>query len=183
MRAWSWLNRLVVATTAVVCLVALAVFAVVLVARHQGYQAVTMQTPSMSPVINPGDLVAVRPVAPSAIQAGDIITFRQPIGDHLVVTHRVVRVEQTVEGPAFVTRGDRNETEDPWTLRYTDGTGWRVAHVVPWVGKAQASMQGQVGRVLVAAGLFLVVITLLWPAFAPGKAQAATAATAPEVGA
>jgi len=72
-----------------------------------------MQTGSMRPLIAPGDLVVVRPVPVGEIRIGDLITFREPTGSRLIVTHRVVGIEETDAGRAFTTRGDANPRRFP----------------------------------------------------------------------
>src|SRR5947209_7117118 len=113
MNMWRWINRGAVALMALVCVVALGALSAALVAGHAGYRTEMMETSSMSPLIKPGDVVLVRPVAPATIHAGDVVTFHEPLGDHLLVTHRVIAVTPSRFGPAFHTRGDANKVADP----------------------------------------------------------------------
>ncbi|MFB6143458.1 MAG: signal peptidase I [Halorientalis sp.] len=96
---------------------------------------------SMSPTIEAGDVVVVRPTDPAAIEEGDIITFsaaRQGGPDR--VTHRVVAVRETAEGRVFRTKGDANEEPDPEPVpaEAVVGTVWvtipLVGHLLVFAG-------------------------------------------------
>jgi signal peptidase len=132
-----------------------------LAAGRGGVRAYAMQTSSMAPLIKPGDLVVVRAVDPYTIHTGDVISFESPLS-RLQVTHRVVKVTYTPQGPAFETKGDANGSADPWVLHY-QGSGWKVATVVPGVAAWLAKLTSPAGRIVVAAALFLVVFVLLLP--------------------
>jgi hypothetical protein len=66
---------------------------------------------SMAPVFQPGDRMRLVPCAASELRRGDIIVFKPPGEDGLVV-HRVVET-----GPGGIrTRSDGSSLEDPWVL-------------------------------------------------------------------
>ncbi len=174
MRVLGWLNRLVTIALALISVLTITLLVAIVQGRHAGKEAVVMQTGSMRPLINPGDLVVIRPVPVEAIHPGDLITFREPTGSQVVVTHRVVRIENTDEGIAFVTRGDANLTDDPWTLRYLEPTGWRVAHIVPYVGQLQVVAAQPLGRAVLGGIIFSLALVILWPVFVPVRHEAST---------
>ncbi len=96
-----------------------------------GYGIVSIETPSMEPTYNVGDLVFVEMVDDETlknVKKGDIITFRVPVNIDEVVkkgdllTHRVISNENGV----IKTQGDNKETNpvaDKFTLIYTDIAG------------------------------------------------------------
>lgn len=105
--------------------------------RVFGYQTSTMLTGSMSPLINPGDVVVTVPTPVSEIGAGDIITYRIPVEDHRVETHRVTDVLTNKDGTTAVrTKGDANRGADPWTATLQGATVDRHVLTVPYVGQA-----------------------------------------------
>ena len=118
-----WFNRIATVTAVAVTALALATLTLGLVGGRFGYRAVFMTTGSMRPAIAPGDLVILRPVDPTSIRVGDVITFQAPVGRHELVTHRVVAMTTSAQGPEFKTRGDANQVADIWTVRY-QGLGW-----------------------------------------------------------
>jgi signal peptidase I len=70
-----------------------------------------IQTGSMKPVIEPGDVVIVAKVPSSAIKLGDIIEYRN-VEDKINIVHRVIEVRGKGERLAFITKGDNNNTPD-----------------------------------------------------------------------
>lgn len=121
-------------------LLVLAVAAFMLLAigpRVLGYQTSTMLTGSMSPLINPGDVVVTKPVPATEIQVGDIITYHIPVEDQRVETHRVTEVMTNPDGTIAVqTKGDANNGADPWLATLSGPTVDRHTLTVPYVGTA-----------------------------------------------
>lgn len=100
-----------------------------------GYRTLTMLTGSMSPGIDPGDIVVVTPVATTEVTKGMVITYHMPIGDHQLITHRVIAVQHGPGGSVTVnTKGDANKAADPWTATLQGDTAYQVRGVVPAVG-------------------------------------------------
>ncbi len=115
---------------------AVAVFALLAVGPHAlGYRTMTMLTGSMAPMIEPGDVTVVTPIAVEDVTEGMVITYHQPIGDRSLVTHRVVEVERGADGSTSVlTKGDANDAVDPWTATLEGDTAYQVRAVVPELG-------------------------------------------------
>jgi signal peptidase I len=115
---------------------AVAVFALLAVGPHVlGYRTMTMLTGSMAPMIDPGDVAVVTPIAVQDVTEGMVITYHQPIGNRALVTHRVVEVERTPDGRVSVrTKGDANPAIDPWTATLEGDTAYQVRAVVPELG-------------------------------------------------
>jgi signal peptidase I len=172
-----WVTRIAVTIAGLVCLVALATSLATSLASRNGYQTMTMVTGSMTPKIAVGDLVISHQVSPVAIKVGDVITFREPVGDHLVFSHRVQSITTGPLGPQFITKGDTNLKPDPWTIHYT-GPAWRVTNVIPYAGHVVAWMKGTTGRLATWLSVFALVLALFWPMIV-GPARPAVAARLP----
>lgn len=121
-------------------MVAVAVAAFLLLAigpRVFGYQTSTMLTGSMSPQINPGDIVVTVPTPVHEIAVGDVITYHIPVEDHRVETHRVTEVLVNTDGTLAVrTKGDANNGVDPWTATLAAATVDKHVMTVPVAGQA-----------------------------------------------
>jgi len=115
---------------------ALVAFAGLAVGPHVfGYRTMTMLTGSMAPKIEPGDVTVVTPIGVSDVTKGMVITYHIPVGDHSVVTHRVVSVVRGSDGTVTVqTKGDANDAVDPWTATLQGDTAYQVRAVLPKVG-------------------------------------------------
>ncbi|MFF1252660.1 signal peptidase I [Pseudarthrobacter sp. NPDC058329] len=104
--------------------------------RLFGYQTSTMLTGSMSPLINPGDVLVTRPVPANDIRVGDVITYHIPIEDLRVETHRVTEVVTNADGSIAVrTKGDANNGVDPWLATISGSTVDRHVLTVPHLGQ------------------------------------------------
>lgn len=80
------------------------------VAPRTGRSIFIIRGASMTPTIPLGSLISVVPVDPATIAVGDVITVR---GDSKVVyTHRVVAINNAIEQPRFVLKGDANDAPD-----------------------------------------------------------------------
>jgi signal peptidase len=115
---------------------------------------------SMEPKMSPGDAVIVREVPPSKIESGDIITFQT--GSETPTTHRVVEIQQTDEGQAYVTKGDANEDADRGTVPHDRVVG-EVIFVIPFIGHLIQFANTQMGFLaLVLTPMVLFVVSELW---------------------
>lgn len=125
---------------------AVAVFALLAVGPHVlGYRTMTMLTGSMAPMIDPGDVTVVTPIAVEDVTEGMVLTYHQPIGDRSLVTHRVVEVQRDTAGAVTIrTKGDANEAIDPWTATLEGDTAYRVRAVIPELGHVIQALRAPV---------------------------------------
>ena len=114
-----------------------------------GYQLYIVLSGSMSPAFETGSVVLVRPLAPSAVQVGDIITYRDAEDSEKIVTHRVMAVLPT-EPLSFTTRGDANDANDLIPIPASNLLG-RVNYSVPLLGYLLSFVR-------TGAGILLMVI-------------------------
>jgi signal peptidase len=123
-------------TVRLVMLLAVVVFAGLALGPHVlGYRTMTMLTGSMSPDIDPGDVIVVTPLPISEVEAGMVISYHIPIDDHRLVSHRVLSVETSPDGAVTVqTKGDANDAPDPWQATLQGDTAWQVTAVIPELG-------------------------------------------------
>jgi signal peptidase len=125
--------------------VMLVIFVAMTVLRFTGGELLAVRTGSMEPEMSPGDLLISREVDPRTVRRGDVITFRVPSEDNTLVTHRVTSVQD--DGNTFTTKGDANETADPFTTKAEDvlGTRW---FVLPGIGRAMVFLASPIGTAL-----------------------------------
>jgi signal peptidase I len=159
-RALPWFVRGMVA-------VAVVSFAGLAVGPHVfGYRTMTMLTASMSPSIDPGDVIVVTPLAVSDVEPGMVITYHIPVDDHRLTTHRVVSVDHGPDGAVTVqTKGDANEAADPWMATLQGDTAYRVRAVVPEIGSVIQALRTPVisealtyGATALVAGWLILAI-------------------------
>lgn len=127
-----------------------------------GYQIYIVLGGSMSPAFEAGSIVLVRPLEPSAVQVGDIITYREPgaAQNDLVTTHRVMAVSPA-EPLSFITRGDANDSDDLLPVPAANLLG-RVSYSVPYLGLLFNYVQTRTGiLLLVMLPAVLIIATEL----------------------
>lgn len=139
------------------------------------YLPYTVLTASMTPTIPAGSVAFVVPAEGAELEVGDVITYRIPVQDRRVVTHRIVEVIEAGPEPTVVTRGDANGTRDAWSVELPAGSAHRVAASVPYLGYVLRGLQDPVARRLSTTVLpaltAAVWLAQIWtaPRTAPGR--------------
>ena len=150
---WWRLTWQVLSGVAVIVIVAVAAAALV-VPRALGGAGLIVETGSMRPTIEPGDLVAVADVDPSELTTGDIVTYATETD---LVTHRVVGFTANDGEQRIILQGDANNTPDePIEPEQVRG---KVAYTIPKLGFVKEWVAGNL--LLLGGGL-----VLLWAAYA-----------------
>jgi|tagenome__1003787_1003787.scaffolds.fasta_scaffold20895278_3 signal peptidase I len=152
--------------------VAVLAFAVLAIGPHVlGYRTMTMLTGSMSPQIDPGDVVVSTPLDVQDVTEGMVISYHIPIDDHRVVTHRVVSVEHGTDGSITVqTKGDANDAVDPWQATLKGDTAYQVRAVIPELGNViEALRTPVVTKTLVYGAPALLAGWLIRSIWRPGE--------------
>ena len=96
-----------------------------------GIEPFAVQSDSMAPFFNKGDLVIDTKVKdPSALKEGDIITFWTVINGYKVLnTHRIVEVQDYGDHYYYVTKGDANPINDTVGVHSNDVVGQYKTHI------------------------------------------------------
>jgi signal peptidase I len=169
------LRRLVRGLGNLLLLVVVVAFAGLAVGPHVfGYRTMTMLTGSMAPRINPGDVTVAVQEPTSRVAVGQVISYRIPVDDHRVVSHRVVKVTRGPGSSVSVqTKGDANKAADPWTAIIADPHVWTVRAVVPYLGDVIRTLRGPgLHIVFLYVGPALLTLLLLVEIWRTPKARA-----------
>ncbi len=139
-----------------------------------GGNSLIVLTGSMQPTLNPGDLIAIRPVAASEISVGDIVTFQPTSDDPTLITHRVVSKGVGPEGIVFTTQGDNNDAADAQIVAaQVQGI---YMYRVPLIGFPLNAIGG-VGSGTVVILAALLIAYAVYAIFAPGRRRSPSAGT------
>jgi signal peptidase I len=149
----TWATRIGSGVAAVIVAV---VFLVSIGPKFLPYQTFFVRSGSMHPVFNTGDMVVLTKVDASDLKKGDIITFDRPDKPGTLVTHRIVGISTNASGKAFQTKGDFNDSADPWQVPAT-GTGWKYRSHIPKLGY----LFGYLGTPQARLALLAIPATLL----------------------
>jgi signal peptidase len=163
--------------TSVGVALAIGVLALTVGPRFLPYQTYTVLSGSMEPTLPVGSVIIAVPARGEELNTGDIITVVNPQHAGVLVTHRIIEIENSPQGRTFKTKGDANNVADSWVVPGT-GNGWRYAFAIPQLGYALSALQSDIGRLvllviptLLLVGLLLVEIWL--PARKPEEAPEA----------
>ena len=118
-----------------------------------GYTPMTVQSDSMSPTFEKGDLIFVKKCDTAKLEVGDIVCFHTLIENQYALnTHRIEKIDETEGGArSYTTRGDNNAAADQHIISDGDIVGKYVGHWAK-VGKVMDFLSSSVG--------FLIVIVI-----------------------
>lgn len=173
--------------TVVCATVLVAVLATVAVPALLGLQRFVITGGSMTGSIPKGSVIYSRLTPVEALRVGDVITFHPP-GMSEPVTHRIVAVEPGPDGrPAFRTKGDFNQVEDPWgAVVLNEPLQARYVLHVPYLGYLFAALAVRWVRVVFigvpAALIALSLLVSLWREAGAADADAGPAAAGADDG-
>lgn len=122
------------------------------VANLFGFTPMSVQTDSMVPTFQAGDLIIIKRTDPSKLQVGDVVTFHTIIENKYALnTHRITSITDYGTMREFVTKGDNNPIEDSHTIVDGDIVGKYVTKI-PFFGKVVDFLSKPIG--------FLIVVVL-----------------------
>jgi signal peptidase len=124
------------------------------------YRTVTVLSGSMRPTFDPGDMIVVSPQPISTLKVGDVITFSTPAAGHPVETHRVFSISGPLDEPIVQTRGDANNTVDPWHAQLHGAMVWRYRFRLPGFGYPLLALRSRWVRL--GTTLLLPLLLSIW---------------------
>ena len=123
------------------------------VANILGYTPMTVETNSMKPTFQSGDLIFIKKCDTSKLKKGDIITFHTIIDNQYALnTHRIQKIEEINGVRSYTTVGDNNKgITDQHVISDGDIVGKYIGHI-SGLGKVMNFLSSSMG--------FLIVIVL-----------------------
>ena len=123
------------------------------VASILGYTPMTVETNSMKPTFQSGDLIFIKKCDTSKLKEGDIITFHTIIDNQYALnTHRIQKIDEVNGVRSYTTVGDNNNgVTDQHVISDGDIVGKYIGHVTG-LGKVMKFLSSSMG--------FLIVIVL-----------------------
>jgi signal peptidase len=113
---------------------------------------------SMSPKINPNDLVLIANTDSSNIEKDDIITFTKKGTSNILVTHRVIEVMDSDDKISFKTKGDANQETDIDIVDSSRLQG-KVLFSIPYAGHLTNFVKtplGFISFIIIPGGLIII---------------------------
>ncbi|MBQ7160181.1 MAG: signal peptidase I [Clostridia bacterium] len=128
-----------------------------------GRSILSIQTESMYPTLEPGDLIIDKAVKDTkTLKVGDIITYWTVIdGERVLNTHRIFQIYDGGNYLIFATKGDNNTNEDPLTVHESEVVGlYSTKEGDKDVGGTRIKGAGKVFDFLQTSTGFLVVVVI-----------------------
>ena len=117
-----------------------------------GFTPLAVQSDSMAPTFNKGDLIVIQKCDTSKLEAGDIVTFHTIIdNEYALNTHRIAAIDEVNGMRSFTTKGDNNDVADTHIISDGDIVG-KYLFALPQMGKVMDFLSSSMG--------FLIVIVL-----------------------
>ncbi|HEX6687086.1 MAG TPA: signal peptidase I [Solirubrobacterales bacterium] len=141
----------------------IALAAILLIPAALGYQRYVIVSGSMTGTYDRGSIVFDKEVPVADLKVGDPITYEPPpnASPEKLLTHRIVWIGQNGGGERiYRTKGDANETVDPWTFSLDKPMQAKVAFSVPYIGYLLAALSIPIVRML-AIGVPAVLVAFL----------------------
>lgn len=116
-----------------------------------GIRVFSIQTESMYPTLEPGDLIFGKGVKDSSeLEVDDIITYWTVInGERVLNTHRIVGIYDGGNHLIFETQGDNNTSADPLTVHESEVVARYNGKKIDGLGKVFDYLQTSTGFLLV----------------------------------
>ena len=124
-----------------------------------GYGLFTVATGSMAGVYNINDVIAVKDYDVNKLKIGDDIAYRGKMGglEGMLITHRIINIEDTDKGRLYTTKGVNALAEDPKING--DQILGKVVGVVPIITQINHLVKTQLGFfLLVFCPLVLIIV-------------------------
>lgn len=124
-----------------------------------GYHVFRVQTDSMEPTLNVGDVIVVKSIPAEEIKVDDIITYKVISGEleGQTITHRVIREPEQRDGVYYYqTKGDREGAIEDEEVPY-DRVEGKYLYTVPMVDQVYTFFLSPAGLIT-----FIVVILVLF---------------------
>lgn len=120
------------------------------VASILGYTPMTVETDSMKPTFQSGDLIFIKKCDTSKLKEGDIITFHTIIDNQYALnTHRILKIEEVNGVRSYTTVGDNNNgIADQHVISDGDIVGKYVGHISD-LGKVMDFLSSSTGFLIV----------------------------------
>ena len=99
------------------------------------YGAYVIVSGSMEPLIKVRDAIIIKRTTEDNIKVNDVVTYlsEDPSYYGILITHRVINIEETNGEKLYITKGDHNETVDRSPIKFNQIQG-KVVMRIPKVG-------------------------------------------------
>ena len=114
-KIWNIVSKIVTIIIAIICIIIVVQKVTNNKQSFLGYRIFRVETGSMIPKYQIGDVILVKEIDPNKIKVGDDVTYLGKEGSTkgILITHRVIDIEEIDGKRVFHTQGIANNLEDP----------------------------------------------------------------------
>src|SRR5699024_1886234 len=124
----------------------------------------SVQSGSMSPTFDAGDMIVTKTVDRSQVSTGDVITYQK---ENILVSHRVIELVHQNGNVLYQTKGDANNVEDETLVTPEQLSGKMLFHI-PKAGYIVHFIQTPAGIAITIGTLILFLVGhRLWKLMMP----------------
>ena len=124
------------------------------------WRLVTVDTGSMRPTLNPGDIAILASEPIASVKVGQVLAFHPPGEPNTTVIHRVISLELRDSGAVIQTQGDANNAADQWHALLGGQVAWHEIARVRGVGYVAAWVQLPALRLAILVVIALLMLSL-----------------------
>ncbi|MGB9729258.1 MAG: signal peptidase I [Thermoprotei archaeon] len=128
---------------------------------HTSVPIAVVESGSMIPTLEKGDLIISVGVDPSNLKVGDIILFKSPLNPNIIIVHRIIEIYKNDGTVLIKTKGDNNPIADPWTVNGNQVLG-KVIFRIPYLGWPSI-ISNQISWFLPLILLAIILVIIFWP--------------------
>lgn len=121
-----------------------------------GWKPFIVLSGSMESEIFPGDIAIVKEEAEDSLKENDIIAFKK---DDLVITHRIVKINNGDGKKKYITKGDNNNAEDNDFVLYEDIEG-KYMFKISRLGNLAMFIQTPIGIIVSLSIPFILLLII-----------------------
>lgn len=127
-----------------------------------GYMPLNIQSESMEPTINKGDMIITKKAEFDELKVNDVIAYLSREQDTtIIITHRIVDINKDTK--EIITKGDNNSTNDGSPVIESNFVGKYNNVKIPILGSVLTFLQSQVGFfIFIIIPLFILFIYQLY---------------------
>lgn len=129
-----------------------------------GYMPLNIQSESMEPIINKGDMIITKKTDFDELKENDIISYLSKEQDTtIIITHRIVDIKDEQGIKTITTKGDNNTSNDDVLVTQANFVAKYNNIKIPILGSVLTFLQSQVGFfIFIIIPLFILFVYQLY---------------------
>jgi signal peptidase len=135
----------------IILIIALSFKEILSLILHTSVPIAVVESGSMIPTLEKGDLIFSIGVTPSSLKVGDIILFKSPQDPNIIIVHRIIKIYPN--GNTILIH--------PWIINGDQVLG-KVIFKIPYLGWPSI-ISNQISWFLPLTLLVIIIVIILWP--------------------